>query len=90
MLEEVKIIKNEKDSLEIEIIGGEEGLGELLVEYLNQEKDVEFAAYKREHPSDNNIVLIIKSKKNPKKILLSVLKKTGKEIEELDKALKKV
>lgn len=90
MGEIINVLKDEKDTLEIEIVNGEEGLGEILVQYLNEEKEVEFVAYKKEHPFDKGIKLVIKSKKNPKKILLSVLKKTKEEIEELGELLKKV
>lgn len=90
MGEEIKVIKNEKDTLEIEIVEGDEGLGEVLVKHLNDEKGVEFAAYRKEHPFDKGIKLIIKAKKSPKKMLLSAIKKTKKEIEELDKLIQKV
>ncbi len=90
MKEELNVIKNEKDTLEIEIINGEEGLGELISLYLNEQKDVEFGAYKKEHPLDKKIKIIIKSKKDPKKILLSVLDRIKGEIEEVNKLVKKV
>lgn len=89
MIGDINVIKSEKDTLEIEIVNGDEGLGEVLARYIKEEKGVEFAAYKKEHPFDKGVRLVITSK-NPKKALLSAIKKIKKEIEELDKQLNKV
>ncbi len=87
---EINVLKNDKGMLEIELVNAEEGLGGLLVKYLNQEKGVEFAAYKKEHPFDTNIKIVIKAKKDSKKVLLSTIEKAKKEVSELDKFISKV
>lgn len=80
---EVKILVNEKNTLEIELVGGDSSLAQLLAEKLNQEKDVEFAAYKMEHPIISSPKLIVRTKKSdPSKLVLEKLNDIKKEVAE--------
>ncbi|MDD5022880.1 MAG: RpoL/Rpb11 RNA polymerase subunit family protein [Candidatus ainarchaeum sp.] len=89
MIGEINVIKNDKETLEIEILNCDEGIGEAIVNRL-KEKDVEFTAYKKEHPFDKGIKLIVKSKKGPKKILLSTINEIVKEIGDFKKQVEKL
>ena len=76
----MKILKNEKNELEIEL---EEDLGflNLLVDRLLKDENVEIAQYSKDHPLVGNPVLYIKTKsKTPKTILKAVLKEMKKEV----------
>ncbi len=68
---EINILKEEKNLLEIEIVGVDIALLEQIVGDLQSNADVEFVAYKRVHPLASNPVLILKTKKKSPKVLLS-------------------
>ncbi len=77
----MKIIKNEKTELEIEV---EEDIGflNLLVDRLLREENIEVAQYTKDHPMVGNPVLYIKTKsKAPKTVLKSALKELKKEVD---------
>jgi DNA-directed RNA polymerase subunit L len=87
---EVKIIKDEKENLIIEL--DNQTVAEILRVYLNQEDAVEMAAWKREH-HDKPVILEIRSKgKSARKILedaaSAIEKDSGKYLEEFKKAIK--
>lgn len=78
---EVRILVNEKNTLELELGGIDSSLAQLLAEKLNSEKDVEFAAYKMEHPLISSPKLIVKTKKSdPAKLVLEKLEVMKKEV----------
>jgi len=53
---EVKILKDSKDEIEVEI--DSLTIAEILRVYLNKDSAVTFTAWKREHPTENPIMLI--------------------------------
>jgi DNA-directed RNA polymerase subunit L len=78
---EVKVLINEKNTLELEMVGGEQSLAQLLAERLNGEKDVEFASYKVEHPVVGSPKLFVRTKKGePGKLVLEKLEELKKEV----------
>ncbi len=80
---EVKILINEKNALELEMAGADQSLAQLLAERLNEDKDVEFASYKVEHPIIGNPKLFVRTKKGePAKIVLDKLAEIKKEVSE--------
>ena len=80
---EVKVLINEKNTLELEMVGGEQSLAQLLAERLNEDKDVEFASYKVEHPIVGNPKLFVRTKKGePGKVVLDKLSELRKELGE--------
>ena len=86
----VKIIKNEKDNILLEI--DNQTIAELLRVYLNEDEGVAMAAWKREHP-DKPVVFEIKTKgKSAKKALedaaAKIEKETDKVLDEFKKAVK--
>lgn len=82
---EVKILKEEKDYLEIEL--DNLTIAELVRVYLN-ENGADYAVWKREHPSENPI-LVIKTK-DPKKVLKKTIETIEKEIDNFLKEFKKL
>ena len=83
---EVKILVNEKDNLELELVGADQSLAQLIAERLNQEKGVEFAAYKMEHPLVGSPKVTVKTKKgDASKLVLEKVGEIKKEVAEFKK-----
>ncbi|VVC00094.1 DNA-directed RNA polymerase subunit L [uncultured archaeon] len=86
---EVKVIKNEKEYMELEIIGEEYGLVNTIKELLLEDKSVEFAAYRMDHPLVASPVLMIRVKEgSPLFALRSAIKKLKKQATEFKDSLK--
>ena len=86
---EIEVIKNEKDYLEVTIKGVEIGLVNALKENLLEEKGVEFAAYRLDHPLTAAPVLMIRTTEgNPLSALKFAVKKLKKQAAEFKDALK--
>ncbi len=78
---EVKILENEKDSMLVEIDGLT--IVELLRVYLNKDSSVGFAAWRRDHPTENPILSI--KAKNPKKSLKDAISAVVKDLGKVEK-----
>ena len=86
---EVKVISNEKKSLELEVSGCEQAVLTYIVEKLNKNSDVEFAAYKVDHPIIGSPKMIVKTKKeNALDLVLEELENLGKELATFRKEFK--
>jgi DNA-directed RNA polymerase subunit L len=80
---EVKILVNEKNTLEMDLGDVDQSLAQLLAEKLNEDKDVEFASYKVEHPLVAAPKLYVRTKKgDPSKLVLEKLEEIKKEVGE--------
>jgi len=80
---EIKILVNDKNTLELELGGVDPSLAQLIAEKLNGEKDVEFAGYKVEHPLVGVPHLIVKTKKGEAaKLVLEKLEEIKKQVAE--------
>jgi DNA-directed RNA polymerase subunit L len=84
----IEVITNEKDTLEFYIEGERHTLPNLLKETLAKNNDVEFVAYKLDHPIDTKSRFVLKAK-NPKKILESAIKEIQAEIADFSKSFEK-
>ena len=87
---DVKILKEEKDNLVLEI--SNQTVAEILRVYLNEDDAVQLAVWKREHP-EKPVILEVKTKgKSAKKALedaaSAIEKDTEKYADEFKKALK--
>jgi DNA-directed RNA polymerase subunit L len=83
---EVKILVNEKNTLELELAGADQSLTQLLAEKMSSDKDVEFASYKVEHPLVANPKLLVRTKKgDPTKLVLGKLAEIKSEVSEFRK-----
>lgn len=83
---ELKILQQDKDSMEIEI--DSLTLAEILRVYLNKNSDVSFAAWKREHPTKSP-VLSVKAK-NPKKVVKDAVSAIVKDLDKVEKDFAKL
>jgi DNA-directed RNA polymerase subunit L len=89
---EINIIKSSKTEIEFEILDKNPTLPEMLIHYLNQRDDVEFAAYNWEHPmiSFPKIVLRTTPDEKASTALLETVEKIRKDISSLKDSIKKV
>lgn len=78
---ELKILKDEKDELEVEL--DNVTLAEVLRVYLNEDSDVSFVAWKREHPTKNPVLKV--KAKNPKKAIKDAVSTVAKELDKIEK-----
>jgi DNA-directed RNA polymerase subunit L len=86
MRDKMKIIKDTKNELEIEITGESHTLCNALRKTLMEDKDVESAAYIMEHPIIGEPKLYVKAK-NPKKSLKKAAETIKKRCDELKKEI---
>ena len=83
---QIKILKQEKEELEIEI--DNLTIAELLRNELWNE-EVEVSAWKREHPTKNPVLIIRTKGKDAKKVLLDAIEKIQEKNQEILKEFKK-
>lgn len=85
---DIKILKNEKNEIKVEV--GNITVVEVLRVYLNRDSSVNFAAWKRMHPSKNPILHVKTSGKTAKKALQDAItaieKDSSKFLSEFKKA----
>jgi DNA-directed RNA polymerase subunit L len=86
----IEVITNEKSNLEFFIEGERHTLPNLLKEKLGQNTDVEFVAYRLEHPLDKKSRFVVKAKGNAKKAVEEAIKELQTDISEFKKAFEKV
>ncbi len=87
----VRIIKDEKNVLEIDLGDVDQSVAQLVVEKLNETKGVEFAAYKVAHPVVGTPYIIIKTKgANPAGLLEKKLEEIKKEVAEFKKQFSEI
>ncbi len=78
---ELKILRDEKDSVNIQV--NSLTIVELLRNYLNKDKDVDFAAWNREHPTKDAVLTV--EGKNPKKSIKTAIKNVLKDLDSVEK-----
>ena len=87
----VKVLKNEKDNLEVEIANVT--VAELVRSELWNDSSVTAAAWKRDHPTKNPILIVKTDGKSAKKVLTESLERLSKlnekVVAETKKAVKK-
>ena len=86
----LEIIKNEKSELEFSVEGERHTVPNLLREKLSQNSDVEFVAYRLNHPLDQKAMFVLKTKGSAKKVLEDTVKEIQKDIDEFKKGFEKV
>ena len=86
----LEIIKNEKSELEFIVEGERHTIPNLLREKLTGNSDVEFVAYRLDHPLDQKAVFVLKTKGSAKKVLEDTIKELQKDIDEFKKGFEKV
>ena len=78
---EMKILKDDKDDMEIEL--NSLTLVELLRVYLNKDSAVTFAAWKREHPTMNPVLAVRTKGKSAKKAIADAVNAVTKELDKI-------
>jgi DNA-directed RNA polymerase subunit L len=78
---DLKILKDDKDEIEVEL--DNVTLAEVLRVYLNEDSDVSFVAWKREHPTKNPVLKV--KAKNPKKSIKDAVSVVVKELDRIEK-----
>lgn len=84
----LEIITNEKDSIEFFIEGERHTIPNLLKEKLALKAEVDFVAYRLDHPIDKRARFFLKAK-NAKKVLESTIEEIQKDINEFQKTFEK-
>ena len=85
---DIEIIKNEKDYAEVAIKGEDIGFINAIKELLFEDSDVEFAAYRLDHPIVAAPVLMVRMKKgSPISALRTAVKKLKKQASDFKDAL---
>jgi DNA-directed RNA polymerase subunit L len=78
---EVNVLMNESNEISFELIGADQSITQLIVERLNKDKSVTFAAAKVAHPLVANPTVILKTKgKKAKDVLIKTLKEIKEEL----------
>jgi len=85
---EINILKSSKDEIELEL----ESLtiAEVLRVYLNKDSSVKFAAWKREHPTKNPVLLVKTSGKIAKKAINDAVSSITKDLDKIESDFKKL
>ncbi|MBS3085662.1 hypothetical protein J4225_03175 [Candidatus Pacearchaeota archaeon] len=79
---DVNVIKSSKDEVEIEL--GNLTIAELLRVYLNKDSDVNFAVWKRDHPTQKPVLKIKTKGKSIKKAVEDAIKAIEKDLNKLE------
>ena len=81
---DINVKKSGTDTLNVEIVGDEHTLSNLLREELWNDSAVTFAAYEKKHPYLGNPVLIVKAK-DPMKSLKGAVKRCSDNVSAFEK-----
>ena len=85
---EIKVLNNSKEEIELEI--DSLTLVEILRVYLNKDSSVNFAAWKREHPTKNPILLVKTKGKTAKKAVNDAVSAIVKDLDKAETDFKKM
>ncbi len=85
---EINILENSKNEIKIEV----ENLTiiEILRVYLNKDENVSFAAWKREHPTKNPVLLVKTKGKTAKKAINDAVSSVTKDLDKVESDFKKL
>lgn len=85
---EINILENSKDEIKLEL----ENLtiAEILRVYLNKDDSVSFAAWGREHPTKNPVLLVRTKGKTAKKAINDAVSKITKDLDKIESDFKKL
>ncbi len=85
---EINILENSKDEIKLEL----ENLtmAEILRVYLNKDDSVIFAAWRREHPTKNPVLLVRTRGKTAKKAINDAVSKITKDLDKIESDFKKL
>ena len=79
---EIEFMKKAANHLEFKLLGETHTFANLLKSHLVDDPNVEFVAYKLEHPMDKDAMFVLKTKgKEAKKVLLDAAKRVQEDVE---------
>jgi len=84
----VNVVEDKKDTLVIEIEGARHTIPNLIREALWEDNSVDLAAYEKKHPMLGNPKIIVKAK-DPRKALLTAIKKTEESLKDFEDEFRK-
>ncbi len=79
----IKVIKDESKELVIEFETKDLTIPDLIASELLENEDVDFAGVAKDHPETGNAVLVVKSKKKAKDVLLKTIESLDEQFTEL-------
>ena len=85
---EMNILKSSKDELELELENST--IAEILRVYLNKDSSVEFAAWKREHPTEKPVLAVKTKGKTPKKAVVDAVNLITKDLDKVESDFRKM
>ena len=86
---EIEVSKSEKNYIEIIVRGDEFGVANAVKEILLEDKDVEFAAYRMDHPQVGTPILMVRTKEgSPLSAVKYAIKKLKKQATDFKDAIK--
>jgi DNA-directed RNA polymerase subunit L len=85
---EINILESSKDELKLEV--GSLTIVEILRVYLNKDSGVTFAAWNREHPTKNPILLVKTKGKTAKKAVNDAISSIAKDLDKIESDFKKL
>jgi DNA-directed RNA polymerase subunit L len=88
---EATVLKEDKDSLQVELSEADHGLLNVIKEALWKQSGVEVASFRLEHPEVSKPVFVLKTKgKDAKKVWNSALESISSDLEKFEKEIKKL
>jgi DNA-directed RNA polymerase subunit L len=85
---ELKVIKNEKEAIDLEV--SSISIAEILRVYLNKDSNVEFVAWRREHPTKNPLLKVETKGKTASKAIKDAVSMIEKDLDKLSKDFEKL
>ncbi len=85
----IKILEDNAENLTIEFEDVDRAIPDLICGKLQENEDVSFAAVVKEHPEVSKPKLVVKAKKNAKKLVLKAIEEVQEEVKELISQLPK-
>lgn len=85
---EIKVLNNSKEEIDVEL--GNLTIAEILRVYLNKDSSVNFAAWRREHPTKNPILTVKTKGKTAKKAINDAVSEIEKDLEKIEKDFDKM
>jgi len=85
---EINILEESKEEIKVEV--DNVTIVELLRVYLNQDANVSFAAWKRDHPTENPTILVKTKSGDPKKAVEKAISAASKDLDSFEKDFDKL
>ena len=87
---QLEFVKKQEKLVEFKLLGETHTFANLLRTHLVDDPEVEFVAYKLEHPMDKDALFILQTKsKSAKTVLLAATKRVQEDLKELQSAFNK-